>query len=125
MRHRPLSLRIREPRVVHLWVVFDEQNATTWAHSSLSCRRIKLQISKLAARRGTRPALISSKRGVQLDTILERANGSRETLIDAPYDYINQITYETDMVMKPGNYLVTTCHFQNDTERLFSRRVAH
>jgi hypothetical protein len=41
-------------------------------------------------------------RGVQLDRIVERANGSRETLIDAPYDFINQITYETGMVVKPG-----------------------
>jgi hypothetical protein len=57
-------------------------------------------------------------RGVRLDTIVERANGSRETLIDVPYDFTNQITYETDMVLKPGDSLVTTCHFQNDTDRL-------
>jgi hypothetical protein len=45
-------------------------------------------------------------RGVRLDTIAERANGSRETLIDVPYDFTNQITYETDMVLKPGHSLV-------------------
>jgi hypothetical protein len=42
----------------------------------------------------------------------------RETLIDVPYDFTNQITDETDMVLKPGNSLVTTCQFQNDTDRL-------
>jgi hypothetical protein len=42
----------------------------------------------------------------------------RETLIDVPYDFTNQITDETDMVLKPGNSLATTCHFQNDTDRL-------
>ena len=56
--------------------------------------------------------------GVRLDTIVERANGSRETLIDVPYDSTNRITYETDMVLKPGDSPVTTCHFQNDTDRL-------
>jgi hypothetical protein len=56
-------------------------------------------------------------RGVRLDTIVERADGSRETLIDVPYDFTNQITYESDMVLKPGDVLVTTCHFMNDTDR--------
>jgi hypothetical protein len=57
-------------------------------------------------------------RGVRLDTVVERADGTRETLIDVPYDFTNQITYETDMVLKPGDTLVTTCHFQNDTDRV-------
>jgi hypothetical protein len=98
---------------------------TSISHSMCSLRRIKLQISKLAARRSTPPTLISSKmqphmhaRGVRLDMIVERADGSRETLIDVPYDFTNQITYETDMVLKPGDSLVTTCHYQNDTNRV-------
>jgi hypothetical protein len=57
-------------------------------------------------------------RGVRLDTIVERADGTRETLLDVPYDFTNQITYETDLVLKPGDSLVTTCHFQNDTDRV-------
>ena len=54
--------------------------------------------------------------------IVERAEGRRETLIDVPYDFTNQITYETDMVLKPGDSLVTTCHVQNDTDRLIKER---
>lgn len=59
-------------------------------------------------------------RGLRLDTIVERADGSRETLIDMPFDFSNQVTYETDMVLKPGDSLVTTCHYQNDTDRVIT-----
>ena len=56
-------------------------------------------------------------RGVRLDD-RRTCELERETLIDVPYDFTNQITDQTDMVLKPGNSLVTTCHFQNDTDRL-------
>jgi hypothetical protein len=35
-----------------------------------------------------------------------------------PYDFTNQIMYETDVILKPGDALITTCHYQNDTNRV-------
>jgi hypothetical protein len=56
-------------------------------------------------------------RGTRLQTIVQRANGTTETLIDVPFDFNNQILYQTDMVLKSGDKLLTTCHYQNDTDR--------
>jgi hypothetical protein len=56
-------------------------------------------------------------RATRYSTIIERANGSRETLIDVPFDFNNQITYGLDQVLKTGDSLTITCYFQNDTDR--------
>lgn len=56
-------------------------------------------------------------RGTRLETIVQRANGTTETLIDVPFDFNNQVLYQTDMVLSPGDKLLTTCHYQNDTDR--------
>lgn len=63
-------------------------------------------------------------RGTRLTTVVERASNARETLIDVPFDFNNQIHHATDMVLKPGDRLTTTCHFQNDTDRVISYGTA-
>lgn len=54
-------------------------------------------------------------RGQALDTIIERGDGTHETLIDVAFDFNNQIAYDTQATLRPGDSLVTTCHFFNDT----------
>jgi hypothetical protein len=56
-------------------------------------------------------------RGRALDTIIVRADGTRDTLIDMPFDMSDQLTYETVATVRPGDKLITTCHWQNDTDR--------
>ena len=56
-------------------------------------------------------------RGRRLDTIVQRSNGTRETLIDAPFDVNDQLVYDTPVVLHTGDKLLTTCHWENDTDR--------
>ena len=58
------------------------------------------------------------ERGVAMDTVIRRSDGTQEVLIDAPFDFNNQLMYDTPAVIHPGDQLVTTCHFVNDTDRL-------
>jgi hypothetical protein len=57
------------------------------------------------------------QRGIGFTSLVQRANGSTETMLDVPFDYNNQIAYHTDMVLSAGDKLLTTCKFQNDTDR--------
>ena len=56
-------------------------------------------------------------RGAQLDTIIQRANGERTPLVDVAFDFNNQLAYDTDAVIHPGDTLLTTCHFVNQTDQ--------
>ena len=56
-------------------------------------------------------------RATRYSLVIERTNGSREPLLDVPFDANNQITYALDSVLKTGDSLTTTCYFQNDTDR--------
>ncbi len=51
--------------------------------------------------------------GVHMKTEILRANGQRETLIDTPFDFNNQIIYDTPAVIHPGDRLETTCTFNH------------
>lgn len=55
-------------------------------------------------------------RGRALDTIIQRADGTRETLINMPFDMGDQLAYDTPAIVHPGDKLLTTCHWQNDTD---------
>ena len=67
----------------------------------------------------TRPVNILSslphmhKRGSRMRTLIHRAGGGEDVLHDAPFDYQNQIQYETPQIIQPGDTLSTTCFFQN------------
>jgi hypothetical protein len=84
----------------------------------VSCRRIKATDIKARCTPKYSPDthLIKTQRHMHARGV--RLNGSRETLIDVPYDFNNQITYETGMVLKPEDFLVTNCHFEDDTAAL-------
>jgi hypothetical protein len=49
--------------------------------------------------------------GRHLKTIITRANGTTETLIDKPFEFQSQIGYETPATIMPGDYLTTTCTY--------------
>lgn len=38
-------------------------------------------------------------------------------VIDVPFDFNNQLTYDIDAVLRPGERLIATCEFHNDTDR--------
>ena len=58
------------------------------------------------------------EQGVSMDTVIKRTDGSTEVLMDKPFDFNNQLMYDTPAVIHPGDQLITTCHFQNKTDRL-------
>jgi mono/diheme cytochrome c family protein len=49
--------------------------------------------------------------GRHLTTVINRKGGKTEMLIDKPFDFANQITYETPSVIMPGDTLTTTCEY--------------
>jgi hypothetical protein len=55
-------------------------------------------------------------RGVALDTRIRRQDGSIDTLLDVPFDWNNQVMYDTPAIVHPGDSLLTTCHYVNDTD---------
>lgn len=56
-------------------------------------------------------------RGRSLDTLIQRADGKTETLIDMPFNVDDQLVYDTPATLHTGDKLLTTCHWQNDTDR--------
>jgi hypothetical protein len=55
-------------------------------------------------------------RGTSMDVVIVRADGSRELMLDERYDFNHQITYDVPAVLRPGDRLITTCHYVNDTD---------
>jgi hypothetical protein len=53
--------------------------------------------------------------GRHLKTIITRANGTQETLIDKPFDFNAQVVYPTPAVIYPGDSLTTTCTYAQPT----------
>ncbi|MEZ4469058.1 MAG: hypothetical protein R3F60_18840 [bacterium] len=55
------------------------------------------------------------RRGRHLKTEIVRANGGgREILIDAPFDFENQVLHDTPATVYPGDTLETTCTFEHE-----------
>lgn len=52
-------------------------------------------------------------KGTHMKTIVKRANGTVETLIDEPFNFMNQIAYDTPMVINEGDTLETTCTYNS------------
>ncbi len=53
------------------------------------------------------------RRGAHMRSIVHRASGGQETLIDKPFDFDNQLIYDTPMIIRPGDTIETTCTFDN------------
>ena len=53
------------------------------------------------------------RRGRRITTTIHRADGGTDTLIDTPFDFDNQISYPTPATIYPGDWLETTCTYEN------------
>lgn len=53
------------------------------------------------------------RRGTRMRTVIHRAGGGDENLLDTPFDFENQIIYPTPTLLNPGDRLSTTCFFNN------------
>jgi hypothetical protein len=51
------------------------------------------------------------KTGIRMTTIINRANGTQETLIDKPFDFNSQLLYDTPATINAGDTLTTTCYY--------------
>lgn len=49
--------------------------------------------------------------GRHLSTVINRANGTQEMLIDKPFDFQTQVGYPTPATIMPGDSLTTTCTY--------------
>lgn len=57
------------------------------------------------------------KLGKHLKTVINRADGTKEVLIDVDFDFNDQRDYPTDKVINPGDSLTTTCTYENTTNK--------
>jgi hypothetical protein len=55
------------------------------------------------------------KTGTRMSTIITRAGGTQELLIDKPFSFASQVSYPTPAVLNPGDTLQTTCYYDNTT----------
>jgi mono/diheme cytochrome c family protein len=53
--------------------------------------------------------------GTSMFSEIVRAGGTRETLIDVPFSFDNQISHDTPFVINPGDSIRTTCRYTTDT----------
>jgi hypothetical protein len=53
--------------------------------------------------------------GRHMKTVINRAGGGSEVLIDVPFDFNTQVSYETPAVVNPGDTLTTTCTYAQPT----------
>jgi mono/diheme cytochrome c family protein len=73
--------------------------------------------SGLCAPKATTPVTIISAtphmhlQGRHMTTVINRKGGTTETLIDKPFEFANQIGYQTPAIIMPGDTLTTTCTY--------------
>jgi hypothetical protein len=48
-------------------------------------------------------------------SVINRAAGGQETIVDKPFAFADQRAYAVDVLVRPGDTITTTCTFQNDT----------
>ncbi len=53
--------------------------------------------------------------GTHMKTVITRAGGTTEVLLDEPFNFNTQISYDTVTVLNPGDRLTTTCTYRNDS----------
>lgn len=52
-------------------------------------------------------------KGTHLKTEIKRAGGGAQMLVDQPFDFNNQIAYDTPATIMPGDTLTTTCTYNS------------
>jgi hypothetical protein len=55
------------------------------------------------------------KIGVHMQTVVNHQAGAAETLVDKDFNFSSQISYDKEIVIKPGDTLKTTCTYNNTT----------
>jgi hypothetical protein len=50
-------------------------------------------------------------KGTHMTTVIHRANGSDEMLVDKPFNFMNQLSYDTPILINQGDTLETTCTY--------------
>jgi hypothetical protein len=55
--------------------------------------------------------------GKRMSTSLKHLDGTMEMVFDKPFSFGNETHYPVDVELKPGESLVTSCTFNNDTDR--------
>jgi hypothetical protein len=55
------------------------------------------------------------RHGAGMFSEIRRAGGARELLLDVPFSFDNQISYETEFTIFPGDRITTTCRYNTDT----------
>jgi hypothetical protein len=55
------------------------------------------------------------KTGVRMATVINRAMGGQDLLIDKPFNFANQVAYPVDFTVNAGDSLFTTCYYDNTT----------
>lgn len=63
------------------------------------------------------------RRGRHITTKIHRRDGTEEILLDVPFDFDNQIMYDTPNVINPGDWLSTTCTYESDGPAIFGIRT--
>jgi hypothetical protein len=58
--------------------------------------------------------------GSHMKTVINRAGGGTETLVDEPFQFLDQRAYQTPAVVHRGDTLTTTCTYQNNTPNLIT-----
>ena len=53
--------------------------------------------------------------GTHSSMIINRADGTQETLLDKPFDFNTQVSYSTPTKLMPGDTLTSTCTWNNTT----------
>jgi hypothetical protein len=53
--------------------------------------------------------------GRHMKTVINRKGGGTEVLVDKPFDFNTQISYDTPAVIQPGDTLTTTCTYATPT----------
>ena len=53
--------------------------------------------------------------GRHMKTVINRKGGGTEVLLDEPFDFNTQISYDTPAVIQPGDTLTTTCTYATPT----------
>ncbi|MBM4364389.1 MAG: hypothetical protein FJ104_17055, partial [Deltaproteobacteria bacterium] len=51
--------------------------------------------------------------GRRMRVVIDRAGGGQDVVHDQPFDFNNQIQYDTPTILNPGDSILTTCYFDN------------
>ncbi len=58
------------------------------------------------------------EQGIHLKTVVNHPDGSTSLVVDRPFDFNNQLMYDTPAIVRPDDFLTTTCTYQNTSDRL-------